>query len=387
MKKLSLIGSTGSIGTQTLEVVAAQPDQLQIVGLAARRSLDLLVQQARRFRPKMVAILDQSLHKDLQQQLQGTGIEVLAGMEGVIEVARLSESNWLVSALVGMAGLQPTLAALEAGKHVALANKETLVVGGELVMGMARRNKLSLLPIDSEHSALFQCLHSEPERAVERLILTASGGPFRTLPAQQLPQMTAAQALQHPTWSMGAKITVDSASLMNKGFEVLEAQHLFDIPLDRVDCWVHPQSIIHSLVEFVDGSVLAQLGPPDMRTPISYALSYPERWPPMWSRLTLEHMQKLTFESPRWDDFPCLQLAYECGRRGSSWPAVLNAANEVAVEMFLQDRICFGQLAPILERTLEAHQPLPHLSLEGLLEVDRWARQFAAGTLEARSQA
>jgi 1-deoxy-D-xylulose-5-phosphate reductoisomerase len=217
--------------------------------------------------------------------------------------------------------------------------------------------------------------------------LTASGGPFRKLPKEELPQLTAAQALKHPTWNMGAKITVDSASLMNKGFEVLEAQHLFGLSLDQVDVWVHPQSIIHSLVEFVDGSVLAQLGPPDMRTPISYALSYPDRWPPMWSRLELKHMKELTFESPRWDDFPCLKLAFECGRRGGSWPAVLNAANEVAVEYFLQDRIVFGDLARMIEATLEAHQPLAQVDLDGLLQVDAWAREFAAGTLRTRSQA
>ena len=386
MKKLSVIGSTGSIGCQTLEVVAAQPQQLQVVALAARRSLDLLVEQARRFRPQVVAILDEGLLDQLKQQLQGTGITVLGGMSGVVEAARWPEADWLVSSLVGMAGLQPSLAALQAGKHLALANKETLVVAGELMMRTAREKGLSVLPIDSEHSALFQCFQGQPEKALARVILTASGGPFRQTPREQLADLTAAQALKHPTWNMGAKITIDSASLMNKGFEVLEAQHLFGLSLDQVDCWVHPQSIVHSLVEYHDGSVLAQLGPPDMRTPISYALSYPDRWPPVWSRLELAHMRYLTFEEPRWDDFPCLRLAYHCGRAGGSLPAVLNAANEVAVEMFLKDEIRFGDLAPIIERTLEAHQRVERPDLEALLEIDRWARQ-TAGTLKLRSQA
>ncbi|MBS2039955.1 1-deoxy-D-xylulose-5-phosphate reductoisomerase [bacterium] len=378
MKKISLIGSTGSIGTQTLEVVAAHPERFEVKALAARQSLDLLVEQALKFRPELVAILDESLLPQLEQRLTGTGIEVLGGMPGVIEAARISSANWLVSSLVGMAGLQPSMAALQSGKHIALANKETLVVAGQLMMEEARKRKLEVLPIDSEHSALFQCFQGQPMDRVERIIITASGGPFRKLPKAELPGLTSAQALKHPTWSMGAKITIDSASLMNKGFEVLEAHHLFGLSLDQIDVWVHPQSIIHSLVEFVDGSVLAQLGPPDMRTPISYALSYPDRWPPIWSRLELKHMKELTFEEPRWDDFPCLKLAFECGRRGGSWCAVLNAANEVAVEQFLRNRILFGDLARIIEATLEAHTPLAAPNLDQLIEVDRWARDFAA---------
>lgn len=390
MKKLALIGSTGSIGRQTLEVVAAHPERFEVVSLAARRSLDLLVEQALRFRPKLVAVLDEDLLPQLRERLAGTGMQALGGMNGVIEAARVAEANWLVSSLVGMAGLQPSLAALQAGKHLALANKETLVVAGELMMRTAREKGLQVLPIDSEHSALFQCFQGQAMDRVERVILTASGGPFRTLPKEQLPGLTAAQALKHPTWNMGAKITIDSASLMNKGFEVLEAAHLFGLSLDQVDVWVHPQSIVHSLVEFVDGSVLAQLGPPDMRTPISYALSYPDRWPPMWSRLDLKHMASLTFESPRWEDFPCLRLAFECGRKGATWTTVLNAANEVAVELFLQDRLVFGDLARIIETTLEAHTPVARPELADYLAVDEWARAFAlqcAGTLRAGSQA
>lgn len=386
MKKISLIGSTGSIGTQTLEVVAAHPDKFEVKALAARQSLDLLVEQAKKFRPEMVAILDESLLPELEQRLAGTGIESLGGMTGVIEAARISSANWLVSSLVGMAGLQPSMAAIQSGKDIALANKETLVVAGQLMMEEARKRNLQVLPIDSEHSALFQCFQGQPMDRVERIVITASGGPFRKLPKEELPGLTSAQALKHPTWTMGAKITIDSASLMNKGFEVLEAHHLFGLSLEQVDVWVHPQSIIHSLVEFVDGSVLAQLGPPDMRTPISYALSYPDRWPPIWSRLELKHMKELTFEEPRWDDFPCLKLAFECGKKGGSWCAVLNAANEVAVEQFLHNRILFGDLARIIEATLEAHQALAKPTLGELIEVDRWAREYAltqvkAGTL------
>jgi 1-deoxy-D-xylulose-5-phosphate reductoisomerase len=381
MKKISLIGSTGSIGTQTLEVVAAHPDKFEVKALAARRSLDLLVEQAKKFRPEMVAILDESLLPELEQRLAGTGIETLGGMTGVIEAARISSANWLVSSLVGMAGLQPSMAALQSGKDIALANKETLVVAGQLMMEEARKRKLQVLPIDSEHSALFQCFQGQAMERVERIIITASGGPFRKLPKDELPKLTSAQALKHPTWNMGAKITIDSASLMNKGFEVLEAHHLFGLSLNQVDVWVHPQSIVHSLVEFVDGSVLAQLGPPDMRTPISYALSYPDRWPPIWSRLELKHMKELTFEEPRWDDFPCLKLAFECGKKGDSWCAVLNAANEVAVEQFLHNRILFGDLARIIEATLEAHQAIAKPTLEQLIEVDRWAREFAGSQI------
>ncbi len=385
MKKISLIGSTGSIGTQTLEVVAAHPDRFEVKALAARQSLDLLVEQAQKFRPEMVAILDESLLPQLEQRLAGSGIETLGGMAGVIEAARISSANWLVSSLVGMAGLQPSMAALQSGKDIALANKETLVVAGQLMMEEARRRKLQVLPIDSEHSALFQCFQGQPMDRVERIIITASGGPFRKLPREELPRLTSAQALKHPTWNMGAKITIDSASLMNKGFEVLEAHHLFGLSLEQVDVWVHPQSIVHSLVEFVDGSVLAQLGPPDMRTPISYALSYPDRWPPIWSRLELKQMKELTFEEPRWDDFPCLKLAFECGKKGGSWCAVLNAANEVAVAQFLHNRILFGDLVRIIEATLEAHTPLMGPSLEDLIEVDRWAREFALSKATAVS--
>ena len=380
MKRLSILGSTGSIGTQTLDVVDRNPERYQVVALGARRSWETLRDQALRYRPRLVALLEEDGLDNLRQALPKE-IEVVGGMSGMEDAAALPEATLVVSSLVGMAGLQPTLKALQAGKDIALANKETLVVGGELVMGEARKRGLKILPVDSEHSAIFQCLQNQ--KGLHRIILTASGGPFRKRPAQELPQLTAELALQHPTWNMGAKITVDSASLMNKGFEVLEAQHLFELSLDQVEVWVHPQSIIHSLVEFVDGSVLAQLGPPDMRTPISYALTYPERFPPMWSRLTLEYMRELTFEAPRWDDFPCLSLAFQAGRTGGTAPCVLNAANEVAVQLFLENRIRFGELYRIIDATMQAHEVKQSPDLGLLLETDRWAREYASGVRAA----
>jgi 1-deoxy-D-xylulose-5-phosphate reductoisomerase len=378
MKSLSIIGSTGSIGTQSIDIVTSNPERYRVVALAARKSWELLAQQAELLKPKLVAIVDEAGYAPLKQRLQPLGIEVVQGMAGVEQAAALAEADTVISTFVGMAGLLPTLAALEAGKTVALANKETLVVAGELVMATARRNGVAILPVDSEHSAIFQCLNGEPVKALSRIILTASGGPFRQTPADQLPGMTAAQALKHPTWTMGAKISIDSASLMNKGFEVLEAAHLFGCGLDRVDVWVHPQSIVHSLVEFVDGSVMAQLGPPNMRTPIAYALTFPDRLPPAWSKLTLEHMKSLTFEAPRTADFPCLELAFEAGRQGGTLPAVLNAANEIAVELFLNNQISFGELPKIIEKTMAAHTRVDSPTLATLLEVDAWARQHAS---------
>lgn len=385
MKILSIIGSTGSIGTQTLDVVERNPERYQVVALSARRSWETLLAQALKFRPKLVSIVDEEFVAPLRERLLPEGIEVIGGMAGAARAAAFPEANLVVSTFVGMAGLVPTIAALEAGKDVALANKETLVVGGELVMKLAQAKGCQILPVDSEHSAIFQCLQGQSGKALEKIILTASGGPFRKRPKEELSELTAAQALKHPTWTMGAKITIDSASLMNKGFEVLEAQHLFQCGLDRVEVWVHPQSIIHSLVEFVDGSVLAQLGPPDMRTPISYALTYPDRFPPMWSRLTLEHMRELTFEAPRWDDFPCLGLAFQAGRAGGSAPCVLNAANEIAVELFLADRIRFGELFRIIDSTLQAHKHVANPDLQSLIDCDAWARDFARSTQEVRS--
>ncbi|HXE71368.1 MAG TPA: 1-deoxy-D-xylulose-5-phosphate reductoisomerase [Candidatus Nitrosotenuis sp.] len=376
-KVLSILGSTGSIGTQALDVCRAFPERFSVGALAARRSWELLARQALEFRPRLVALADEEHLGSLKEALSGSGIEVRGGSEGIRAAAELSSADLVLSALVGVAGLVPTVAALEAGKPVALANKEALVVGGELVTRLAARKGCPLLPVDSEHSAIFQCLQGQERRAVKRILLTASGGPFRTCPRERLGSVTAADALQHPTWDMGAKITIDSATLMNKGFEVLEAMFLFGVSLDQVEVWVHPQSIIHSMVEFVDGSVLAQMGPPDMRTPIQYALGYPERLPRSWAPLELRHLARLTFEAPRHEDFPALGYAYAAGRAGGTMPAVLNAANEVAVQLFLEGKIGFLDIAEILRRTMESHTPSHGYDLPTLLEVDRQARHTA----------
>lgn len=377
MKNIIILGSTGSIGSQTLDVVRKHPDKFNIVALAAKKSWQRLVKQAREFQVEAIALLDAEAAFRAQEDLQDTEIVVLSGKKGVKTLAGWGQADLVVSSMVGMAGLVPTLRAIERGRDIALANKESLVVGGPVVMKAIEEYDVKLLPVDSEHSAIFQCLNGENPSSLRRLILTASGGPFRTWDAEKLAQATAGEALKHPTWEMGAKITVDSATLMNKGFEVLEAHHLFGLSLDDIEVWVHPQSIIHSFVEFIDGSVLAQLGAPDMRTPISYALSYPERLPPQWERLTLELMQGLAFEEPRRADFPCLDMAYEAGRAGGTMPAVLNAANEVAVELFLKESIGFTQIAKVVEAVMSEHSTVKDPNLDDILEADDWGRRRA----------
>ncbi len=377
MKIISVLGSTGSIGTQTLDVVEAYPELFKVGVLVANRSWKLLAEQAHKFHPQVVAIGDEQYYPALKEALADTDIEVLAGQQGVIEAARLDSVDIVLSALVGVAGLRPTVAALEMGKPIALANKETLVVGGELVTALAKRQGLPLLPVDSEHSAIFQSYQGRGLAAIKRIMITASGGPFRTVPAEKLADMTAAEALKHPTWSMGAKITVDSSSLMNKGFEVLEAMHLFEVSLDQVDIWVHPQSIVHSMVEFKDGSVIAQMGPPDMRTPIQYALGYPDCLTHSWQTLSVAHCRNLTFEEPRWDDFPCLSYAFEAGRQGGSMPCVLNAANEIAVAAFLAGQIKFGDIPKILRRAMDHHDVVKNPSLDDLTAIDNQTRRYA----------
>ena len=375
MKNIVVLGCTGSIGTQTLDVVREHPDRFKIVALAAKKSWQRLVRQAKEFKVGAVALLDEEAAFRAQQELQGSGIVVLSGRKGVESLASWGDDvEMVVSSMVGMAGLVPTLKAANAGRHVALANKEALVVGGPVLMKAVVANKVRLLPVDSEHSAIFQCVNGENLKNVTRIILTASGGPFREWPSEQLKTATAPQALKHPTWDMGAKITIDSATLMNKGFEVLEAHHLFDMSLDKIEVWVHPQSIVHSFVEFCDGSTLAQIGPPDMRTPISYAMAYPDRIGPQWARLSLDVMKGLSFEEPRHADFPCLRMAYEAGRVGGSMPAVLNAANEVAVELFLRNLIGFMDIPRIVEEVTGEHTAIADPSLDDLLAIDDWAR-------------
>lgn len=372
---LAVLGSTGSIGTQTLEIVRLFPDRFQVRALTAGSNARLLAEQARAFAPDYVVIGDASGADELREALSDVPTRVLQGEEGLCEVAALPEVDVAVAAVVGFAGLAPVLAALREGKHVALANKETLVAGGALVKRLVERHGGLLLPVDSEHSAVFQCLVGESSRAVEELVLTASGGPFRDRPAETFDRITKAEALNHPNWSMGAKITIDSATMMNKGLEVIEARWLFGLDPERIRVIVHPQSIVHSMVAFTDGAIKAQLGVPDMKVPIQYALSYPARWPAPHERLDWSQLRRLDFEPPDTDKFPCLALAYEALRIGGAAPAVLNAANEQAVALFLQEKISFTALPDLVERTLAKLAPKALPSLAELREVDAAARR------------
>ncbi|AZR72379.1 1-deoxy-D-xylulose-5-phosphate reductoisomerase [Anoxybacter fermentans] len=372
MKKIAILGSTGSIGTQTLEVV----DQggFEVIALSANSSVIKLATQALKYRPKMVVLMNSAFLDELEYRLKGTDIKVLAGMEGLIEAVTDPDVELIVNALVGAVGIRPTLEGIRAGKQIALANKETLVAAGELVMQEAQRYGIDILPIDSEHNAIFQALAGEDRSKISRLILTASGGPFRNYSREELKKVTPAQALKHPNWDMGGKITIDSATLMNKGLEVIEAHWLFGIDYDRIDVVVHPQSIVHSLVEFVDSSILAELGLPDMRVPIQYALTYPERRKNFLERLDLVKVGELTFEKPKRDLFPCLELAYQAGRRGGTLPAVMNAANEVAVAKFLNEEISFLEIPELIRRVMEKHQVIDSPDLNQILAADQWAR-------------
>jgi len=380
VKRIIILGSTGSIGRQTLDVISAMPERMRVVGLAANSNAELLLQQARQFNVKDVALLDTHAQKQdsryLTAEIVNDGRRLLWGPEGLEQLVRECECDMVVSALVGAAGLRPTLAAICAGIDVALANKETLVAAGRLVMRAVRDHNVRLLPVDSEHSALFQCLVGEKAEAVKRIILTASGGPFRNATMQELRTVTAEQALSHPTWSMGSKITIDSATLMNKGLEIIEAHHLFGMEIEKIEVMLHPQSIVHSLVEFVDGSVKAQLGMPDMRLPILYALCYPERVAnPRIPRLNLLEHSPLTFHPPDEERFPCLRLAKEALRQGGTMPAVMNAANEVAVRKFLTGEVAFTDIPTLIAETMRRHtMPEGEPTLEDILRADTWAR-------------
>ncbi|WP_456427456.1 1-deoxy-D-xylulose-5-phosphate reductoisomerase [Rhodocaloribacter sp.] len=374
---LCLLGSTGSIGTQALEVARLFPERLSVRALTAHSNVELLARQALAFRPECVAIGDTAHEGRLREALAGTGIRVLAGAEGLCEAATLDGVDTVLTAVVGFAGLEPTLAAIGAGKKIALANKETLVVAGALVAERLEATGGTLIPVDSEHSAIFQCLVGEPRHAVETLILTASGGPFRTRPAETFDAITRDEALCHPNWSMGAKITIDSATMMNKGLEVIEARWVFGVERARIRVLVHPQSIIHSMVAFTDGSVKAQLGVPDMKVPIQYALTFPDRWPAPHPRLDWSELRRLDFEEPDLDKFPCLRLAFEALERGGTAPAVLNAANEAAVALFLHERIRFVDIPRLIERALgELAETPPQLSFETLVDADARARRL-----------
>jgi len=375
-KRIALLGSTGSIGQSTLQVVRhLGQEAMQIVALAAHSNIDLLEQQALEFKPELIAVYDQPQAHALQKRLPGQNI--LAGMEGVKAVAALKSANFVVSAMVGTLGLLPTVAALQAGKDVGLANKESLVAGGALVMALVKEKGSRLLPIDSEHSALFQCLNGENTKAVSRLILTASGGPFRNHSLEQLEAVTVDQALKHPTWNMGPKVTLDSSTLMNKGLEVIEAHWLFGIPIDQIEVVIHPQSIIHSMVEYVDGSILAQMGVPSMIVPIQYALTYPERKNGLMSPFDFAKHGTLQFYQPDVEKFRCLRLAYDAIKTGGSLPCYMNAANEVIIQRFIQRELSWLDIGRRLEDLMMRHQTVPLHSLDDVLQIDQLARHDA----------
>lgn len=376
MKRLAILGSTGSIGKNTLKVVQHLEGQFDVVALAAHSNIDLIEQQALLFHPKIIAVFDPVRAVELQKRLPG--VEVVAGIEGVITAATYDDVDFVVSAMAGTLGLCPTLAAIEAGKDVGLANKEALVSGGDLVMDAVKRKGVRLIPIDSEHSAIFQCLQGEEMCAVDRLILTASGGPFREMSLKELEQATVAQALRHPTWSMGAKVTIDSSTLMNKGLELIEARWLFDIPAERIDVVIHPQSIIHSMVAFKDRSLIAQLGEPSMITPIQYALTYPNRQQGLLHPFNMTAHPNLTFATPDQSRFRCLALAIDAIKEGGSVPGYMNAANEVLVNRCLQGEIGWIEIGQKLETLLDKHMKKKLDSLEDVLEIDRIGREEAA---------
>ncbi|MFZ2446429.1 MAG: 1-deoxy-D-xylulose-5-phosphate reductoisomerase [Syntrophobacteraceae bacterium] len=383
-KRIAILGSTGSIGRSTLDVIRQFPDRFEITALAAGSNAALLCEQIAEFGPSTVSVMNRRVADDLLKLLKENGArrpEVRFGPDGYREVAAHPDSDTLVSAMVGAAGLVPTLAAIEAGKDIALANKETLVVAGEIVMRLAAEKNVRILPVDSEHSAIFQALQGNHREALDRILLTASGGPFFRKTSEELRAMSPEAALRHPNWSMGRKITIDSATLMNKGLEVIEARWLFGVGLERISVHIHPESIIHSMVEYIDGSVIAQMGIPDMKVPIAYALAYPERLPVAGARLDLFQLQKLSFYPPDMEKFPCLRLAYEASRSAATMPAVLNAANEIAVHAFLEKKIGFTDIPDTIERVMKAHVPAQNPDLESILAADAWARSEAAAII------
>ena len=380
-KKIAILGSTGSIGTQTLRVVEEHDDMFEVRVLTAHSNVELLAEQARVFNPDAVVIADESKYESLQEMLSDTDVKVYAGASALCDVVTMPSVDVVVSSLVGFAGLLPTIEAIKAKKKIALANKETLVVAGELVTQLAIEHHVPILPVDSEHSAIFQCLVGEGDNPLDKILLTASGGPFRKMNKDELKNVVAAQALKHPTWNMGAKITIDSATLMNKGFEMIEAKWLFGVEADKIEVVVHPQSIIHSAVQFADGAVKAQLGVPDMRMPIQYALTYPDRKPLSGKRLDLFELGMMTFEKPNVENFPCLAMAYEAARRKGNVACIMNAANEVANLAFRQGRISYPQLCDIIAETMEKVSYAAAPSLDVYLQTDKEARQYAASLI------
>jgi len=377
VKRIVILGSTGSIGASTLDVVSKFPDRFQVIGLTAGTNDKILEDQIRTFHPAVVALSSPDAAQRLRARVDTAQVKVLEGEPGLCEVASFPECDLVISAIVGGAGLKPTLAAIQAGTQVALANKEPMVMAGPLMQQEARKHGVTIFPIDSEHSAIFQSMEGHRKEDIRRIVLTASGGPFWDWPATDFERITPEQALQHPNWKMGAKITIDSATLMNKGLEVIEARWLFDLPMAQIDVVIHRESIIHSLVEYCDGSVISQLGHPDMRTPISYAMNYPERIPLLPPLLDLGKIGTLTFAHPDTGKFPCLQLAYDALAGGTGLPATLNAANEVAVHAFLNHQIAFLDIPKIIQDTMAAYRPAPLSTIDEVLEIDQWARQMA----------
>ena len=382
MKKIILFGSTGSIGTQTLEVVRESGDKFEVVAITANNSADTLIEQAREFNPKYVVIGNKSLYEYVRAALYGLDIKVLAGQESINNLPTIVKADTVVTAVVGFSGLIPTMKAIEEGMNIALANKETLVVAGDKVIPAAKKHGVTILPVDSEHSAIFQCLVGESHESIEKLILTASGGPFRNYTIEQLEKVTPADALKHPNWNMGAKITIDSATMMNKGLEVIEAHWLFDIQPENIDVVVHPQSIIHSMVQFVDGNIKAHLSLPDMRLTIQYALNYPERTTNSFERYIFNPIDTLTFEKPDTEKFPCLQIAYDALKQGGNHACIINAANEIAVSAFLKERIGFMQISEIITETLSRVIKISNPSLNDYIYSDQEARLTAEQIIE-----
>ena len=377
-KQIAILGSTGSIGTQALQVIEAHADLYEAYVLTANNNASLLIEQARKFQPEAVVIANEAHYNKVREALSDLPIKVFAGSEALCQVVAMEHVDVVLASLVGYAGLRPTMEAIRAGKDIALANKETLVVAGELITRLAIDYRVPILPVDSEHSAIFQCLAGEPHNAVEKIILTASGGPFRTWTAEQIACATSAQALKHPNWDMGAKVTIDSASMMNKGFEVMEAKWLFGVKAEDIQVVVHPQSVVHSMVQFIDGSIKAQLGSPDMRLPIQYAFSYPCRLPSDFPRVDFAQLGSLTFEAPDPVRFPNLHLAFEAIRQGGNMPCILNAANEVCVNAFLHDRIGFLRMSDVNAEVMSRIPFIAHPSYDDYVETDRIAREMAA---------
>lgn len=377
-RQLAILGSTGSIGAQALEVVSEHSDLFEVYALTANNQVDLLINQARKYMPEVVVIANERKYPELKEALEDLPIKVWAGADAIAQMVQSEPIDMVLTAMVGYSGLRPTISAIKAGKAIALANKETLVVAGELIMKLAAEHKVPILPVDSEHSAIFQCLTGAYDNSIEKILLTASGGPFRRKTLEELATVTKAQALRHPNWTMGAKITIDSASMMNKGFEMIEAKWLFDVTPDQVQVVVHPQSVIHSMVQFEDGAVIAQLGIPDMKLPIAYAFSFPTRMRSMAPRLDFNQYSTLTFEEPDMERFRNLAFAFEAARQGGNMPCILNAANEVVVAAFLQDRIGFLQMSDVIERTMRKASFIVNPSYEDYVATDTEARRLAA---------